>query len=159
MSKIFLLEPHRVLQQAIALSLFPEHDVQVAEAAEASDIGALKDDIDLVIVDAAALRASDKLSPEMNRALEASPVPIVWIDESDSSHPKRDKLAVVLKPIESGALQTALADLLAPASARKERKASPRKSKAGSEPELIDLVEVVEEEPPSEIRESPEKSK
>jgi len=147
------------LQQAIALSLFPEHDVQVAETADASAIGALKDDIDLVIVDAAALRASDKLSPEMTRALEASPVPIVWIDESDSSHPKRDKLAVVLKPIESGALQTALADLLAPASARKERKASPRKSKAGSEPELIDLVEVVEEEPPSEIRESPEKSK
>jgi len=157
MSKIFLLEPHRVLQQAIALSLFPEHDVQVAEAADASAIGALKDDIDLVIVDAAALRASDKLSPEMNRALEASPVPIVWIDESDSSHPKRDKLAVVLKPIESGALQTALADLLAPASERKGGKSSPPKGKARKEAELIDLTEVVEEESSSETK-SPTKS-
>jgi DNA-binding NarL/FixJ family response regulator len=157
MSKIFLLEPHRVLQQAIALSLFPEHDVQVAEAAGAAAIDALKDDIDLVIVDAAALREGDKLSAEMNRAIEASPVPIVWIDDGDSPHPKRDKLAVVLKPIESGALQTALADLLAPANAHKERKASPRKGKAGSDPELIDLTEVVEEEPFSETK-SPTKS-
>jgi hypothetical protein len=152
MSRIFLIEPHRVLQQAIALSLFPEHDVQVAEAAEAAAIGALNDDIDLVIVDAASLREGDKLSPEVNRAFEASPVPIIWIDDGDSPHPKRDKLAVVLKPIESGALQTALADLLAPASARKERKASPRKGKAGSEPELIDLTEVVEEESSSETK-------
>jgi hypothetical protein len=156
MGKIFLIEPHRVLQQGIALSLFPEHDVQVAETADPSAIGALKE-IDLLIFDAAALRESDKLSLEMTRAIETSPVPVVWIDDGDSSHPQRDKLAVVLKPIESGALQSAVAGLLAPASAPKERKTPTRKAKAGREPELIDLVEVVEEEPPTEDRKSPEK--
>jgi hypothetical protein len=157
MGKIFLIEPHRVLQQAIALSLFPEHDVRVANAADPSTIAALNE-IDLLIIDAAALREGGHLSPEMNRAIQSSSIPTVWIDDDDSSlPPKRDKLAVVLKPIESGALQSALAGLLAPASARKERKTPTRKAKAGREPELIDLVEVVEEEPPSEDRESPEK--
>jgi len=157
MGKIFLIEPHRVLQQAITLSLFPEHEVRVVETAEASAIGALEDDIDLLIVDAAALRESDKLSPEMNRALEASPVPIVWIDESDSPPLKRDKLAVVLKPIESGVLQTALTDLLALASGRKGGKSSSPKGKARKEAEPIDLTEVVEEESFSETK-SPTKS-
>jgi hypothetical protein len=155
MGKIVLIEPHRVLQQAIALSLFPEHEVRVAETVDPSAIGALDDNIDVMIIDAAALRASDKLSPEINRAIEAAPFPIVWIDDGDAMRPKRDKLAVVLKPIESGALQTALADLLAPASARKESKASPRKSKAGSEPELIDLVDIVEDGSPSEKDKTP----
>ncbi|MGH7769253.1 MAG: hypothetical protein ACREQP_17555, partial [Candidatus Binatia bacterium] len=92
--------------------------------------------------------------------IESSSIPTVWIDDDGSSRPPtRDNLAVVLKPIESGALQTALAGLLTPASARKERKTPTRKAKAGREPELIDLVEVVEEEPPSGDRQSPEKPK
>jgi len=159
MSRIFLLEPHRVLQQAIALSLFPEHDVRVAEAADAAAIAALGDGIDLLIVDAAGLRESARLSPELNRAIVSSSLPLVWIDDADAPQPQRGKLAVLAKPIEAGALQVALAGLLAPADARKERKAAPRKSKAGSEPELIDLVEVVEVESPSEKRESLEKPK
>jgi len=159
MGKIFLIEPHRILQQAIALSLFPEHDVQVAEAADAATVDALKE-IELLIIDAAALRESDKLSPEINRAIQRSSIPTMWIDETESAgSPNRDKLAVVLKPIESGVFQSAIAGLLSSSNPKKDAKKSAvsgepktRKSKgvqqAGAEP--IELVEIVEDEPASE---------
>ena len=84
MGKIVLVEPHKVLQQAIALSLFPEHEVQVEETVSASGIAALQG-IDLLIVDAAALRDSDRLSPEIARAIQSSPIPTVWIDEDEAA--------------------------------------------------------------------------
>jgi hypothetical protein len=175
MGKVVLIEPHKVLQQAIALSLFPEHDVHVQEAVNASDIGAFGE-VDLLVVDAAALREANKLSPELNRAIENSAIPTMWIEEDESNPPpKREKLAVVVKPIESAAFQSALTALLSPSSARKEpqRKAAPakqkiEKSKGGakkaargraeqSEADLIELVEVVEEEADSQQPKPPDK--
>ena len=166
MGKILLIEPHRVLQQAIALYLFPEHDVQVDEGGGASG-GAVLDGMDLIIVDASALREKNRLSPELARAIQNSSIPTLWIDDNESANaPKRDKLTVVMKPIESAAFQSALADLLSGSRPREDRKkAAPEKLKAHkaksgkAEPEPIELVEVVEEESPSEKRESVEKSK
>ena len=165
MGKILLIEPHRVLQQAIALYLFPEHDVQVDEGGGASG-GAVLDGIDLVIVDASALREKNRLSPELARAIQGSSVPTLWIDENEfADSPKRDKLAVVMKPIESAAFQSALTDLLSGSRPREDRKkAAPEKLKAHkaksgkAEPEPIELVEVVEEESSAETTESPKKS-
>ena len=80
-----------MLQQAIALSLFPEHDVQVDEGGGTSG-GAVLDGIDLVIVDASALREKNRLSPELARAIQGSSVPTLWIDENEfADSPKRDK--------------------------------------------------------------------
>ncbi len=178
MGKIVLVEPHKVLQQAIALSLFPEHEVQVEETVSASGIAALQG-IDLLIVDAAALRDSDRLSPEIARAIQSSPIPTVWIDEDEAARaPKRDKLAVVIKPIESAGFQSVLASLLSPSSPRKERKKAPVSGEQKAERDrgagkkgrveageqsafqFIDLVDVVEEEPPPpEKRKSPRKPK
>jgi hypothetical protein len=163
MGKIFLIEPHRILQQAIALSLFPEHDVQVAEAADAATVDALKE-IELLIIDAAALRESDKLSPEINRAIQSSSIPTMWIDEAESAEsPKRDKLAVVLKPIESGVFQSAIAGLLSSSNPKNAKKSAvsgepkARKSKgvqqAGAEP--IELVEIVDDGSPSDQDKTP----
>ncbi len=179
MGKVVLIEPHKVLQQAIALSLFPEHDVRVEVSVTASAIGALRD-VDLLIVDAGALRASDKLSPEFSRAVESSLIPTLWIDEDQTARPsRRDKLVAITKPIESKAFQAAVTELLSPASAGKERQkaASPVEPKAEkvkasekkalvaksepSEPEaeLIELVEVVgEDAPPAENRKAPKKA-
>jgi hypothetical protein len=171
MGKVVLIEPHKVLQQAIALSLFPEHDVQVKEAVSPSDISAFGD-ADLLIVDAAALRENNHFSPELSRAIESAAIPTVWIDDDESARPaEREKLAVVMKPIESAAFQAALAQLLsapgagnerkksAPPAERKTEKAKATEKKPGgkAEPDLIELVDAVEED--SDQRPSPAKPK
>ncbi|HEY1265643.1 MAG TPA: hypothetical protein VGH16_00195 [Candidatus Binatia bacterium] len=149
MSKILLIEPHRVLQQALALSLFPEHDVRVEESAGAGVLGGLKD-VDLLIIDAAALRTAGKLTSELQRAVEEAKTPTLWIDDDDAG-PKRAKLAALAPPIASGSLQTAVADLLSGES--KKTKKNSRQETAGAietaeeaAAEPIDLVEVVEDE-------------
>lgn len=166
MGKILLIEPYKILQQAVALSLSSDHEVQVEENIKASDIATLKD-IDLFIVDAGALRERNQLSAEFSRAIQNCPLPTVWLDEEESSRPpKRDKLAAVMKPIEKEAFQAAVAGLLAPPSsprewsktalppAPKEKGAKGRGKKqparAPEQPSLqfIDLVEVVEEPVP-----------
>ncbi|HEY1372105.1 MAG TPA: hypothetical protein VGH50_06515 [Candidatus Binatia bacterium] len=150
MSKILLIEPHRVLQQALALSLFPEHEVRVEESADAGSIGGLKD-VDLLIIDAAALRTAGKLTSEFQRAVEAAKTPTLWIDGGDA-RPKRARLAAITPPIASGALQTAVADLL---SGESKKTKNSRQETAGAADnaeaaaELIDLVEVVEDLPDS----------
>ena len=166
MGKILLIEPHRVLQQAIALSLFPEHDVRVEDGAGASTAAVL-DGMDLVIVDAAALRESSRLSPELARAIQGSSIPTLWIDENESADPpKRDKLVVVMKPIENATFQSAVADLLSGSRPRQEpKKAAPGEEKTQAtkgekaQPEPIELVEIVEEESSAEKSETPKKSK
>jgi hypothetical protein len=151
MGKILLIEPHKVLQQAIGLSLFPEHDVQVQDSVTASAIGSLRE-TDLLIVDAAALRESNQLSSEVARALQSSTIPIVWIDDSESEPPpKRDKLAALMKPIENGAFQSALAQLLSPSITKREPKKTPgpgsqrSKTKQKADGEPIELVDVVDD--------------
>jgi hypothetical protein len=178
MAKILLIEPYKILQQAIALSLFPEHEVQVEETLSASGIGSVRD-IDLLIVDAGALRELGQLNSEASRALESCPAPILWLEEDDASRPpKREKLALVKKPIEKQALESALAELLSPPESSRRRsvaRAAPepkaekakddRKKSSARAPgqtafQFIDLVDVVEEEPPATRgRKSPKKSK
>ena len=163
MAKLLIIEPHKLLQQAIALALFPEHEARVEAAPNAAAIGDLQG-IDLIVFDAGALRDRDQLSPELLRAVQQTPVPVLWLDDdAEARPPKRDKLELVATPIEREALQTALATLLSgatPPPRRKTRaaaepkaaesKASRKKPAADSEPSeipLIDLVEIVEGEP------------
>ncbi len=138
MGKILLIEPSKILRQAIALSLFPEHEVQVEEGISASGVGSLKD-YDLLIVDGAALRESDQLTPEITRAIQGCKIPTLWLEEDESSRPpKREKLLIVKKPIEKEPFQSALAGLLSPQSVSRK---APQQEKF----EFIDLVDVVEE--------------
>ena len=159
MSKVVLIEPHRVLQQAIGVSLLHEHEVQVAESVSAPGIGSLKG-IDLLIVDASSLRERNQLSPEVMRAIQSCAIPTVWIEENESSRPpKRDKLAVVMKPIEREAFHSALSGLLSPSGPERGRgkaekgKETRRKGTGGATEQadfpFIDLVDVVEEQPKS----------
>lgn len=178
MGKILLIEPHKILQQAISLSLFPEHEVQVEEGIGVSGIGSLKD-YDLLIVDGAALWESDQLTPEVTRAIQGCKTPTLWLEEDEFSHPpKREKLVIVKKPIEREAFQSALAGLLSPPSSSGKRissfvaagpktdrpKGGPKKRRAETPRQatfqFIDLVDVVEEEPPPrQGRKAPRKSK
>jgi hypothetical protein len=152
MSKILLVEPHKVLQQALALSLFPEHEVRIEESIDAAAIDGLND-TDLLIIDAAALREKGVLTPELQRAVEASKLATLWIG-ADSA-PQRNRLAVVGTPIDAVTLQKAVADLLsgAPVKPAAKKRAQPQSLKAAAaeaaEPQPIDLTDVVEEEPES----------
>ena len=104
MGKILLIEPQKILQQAISLFLFPEHEVRVENEAGAA-VSSFKD-YDLVIIDGAALREHNRLTAEVLRAVQGCKTPTLWLEEEASSQaPKRDKLAVVKKPLEKGALE------------------------------------------------------
>lgn len=158
MGKIVLIEPHRVLQQAIALSLFPEHEVRVEESLAAPAVAGLGE-IDLLIVDAAALGEKSQLPPELVRAIGDSAVPTLWIDDKDSARaPARDKLAVIAKPIENAALQKAVAEFVYPGLEKGRKTPAPAGPQAGKSREKesadasgatgdqpIELVEIVEE--------------
>ncbi len=164
MGKILLIEPQKILQQAISLSLFPEHEVRV-ENDIASGVGSFKE-YDLLIVDGAALRERNQLTPEVVRAVQGCKTPTLWLEEDPISQaPKREKFVVVKKPIEKETLQSALAGLLSPRAPSSERrtaaaapskesvpKAAPKKKSGGTSKQstfqFIDLVDVVEDPPP-----------
>ena len=147
MSKILVVEPHRMLQQAIVLALFPEHEAQIASAIpEPSELN----DFDAVIVDGASLGDTGKVSS----AVESWKTPTVWVESVPAGQaPRREKLVSIQAPIEKDALLSALAECLGGAakSKRSETAAKSVKAKEGGaasasgEAQLIDLVDVVEE--------------
>ena len=177
MGKILLIEPHKLLQQAISLALFPDHEVTVEENI-APHVGSFKE-YDLLIVDAAALRESRGLTPEAVRAVQGCKIPTLWLEEEPASQTlKRDNLIVVRKPIERESFHSALTGLLSsggPARgrnsslaastaaediAKEESKKKPAKSAEQSAFQFIDLVDVVEEQsPPKQGKKAPRKSK
>src|SRR5258706_13288930 len=123
MGKVVLIEPHKVLQQALALSLFPAHEVRVEQTLAAPALSELGE-VDLLIVDAAALAEKNQLPPELVRAIGGSAVPTLWIDEPDSARaPGREKLVVAGKPNQGPAWQAAGAAALAPRPVKTSKKA------------------------------------
>jgi hypothetical protein len=166
MSKILLIEPYKMMQQAIVLALFPAHEVEVAEALPGSDGTAAIKNYDIVVMDAAALREKSSLSAEAARAIQASPVPIIWLESEDGAGvPNRDRLVVLHRPITRDTLSAAVAQCLAlsPTNRPNEKAVAtehdPQQSPRGAaknkkkdlaatdEPrsQVIDLVDVVEE--------------
>jgi hypothetical protein len=107
MSKILVVEPYKILQRAIAVSFFPEHQVQVTE--QVPEMSALEQrSYDIAIVDAGALREKDA-AVDLNRCFQDWPIPIIWLDENTpTAAPVRDKLVVLHKPIVRKDLLAAL---------------------------------------------------
>ncbi|HEU4341613.1 MAG TPA: hypothetical protein VFU31_08590 [Candidatus Binatia bacterium] len=175
MSKILVIEPHRILQQAISLSLFPDHEVQIMASMPDA---ALPKEFDLVILDAASLRAKDALGSATSRWLQNWGGPVVWLDHDDGeSKPQREKLIVIQSPLNKERLLAAVAEslgLLSPANSsvaiepgkdsaagRKKRVARARETDAVAEQEnvaFIELVDVVDEEPEGNATKSPPKT-
>ena len=156
MSKILVIQPHRMLQQAIALFLFPAHEIQMTDTVPES----LSDnDFDAVIVDAVSLQETAGAASQTLRAVQNWRVPTIWIDSGESSQaPQRDKLVLMKRPIAREALESSLAKCLdtstAPtrngttaardqAKAAKEKKDTPA---AAPDSKVIDLVDVVEDD-------------
>ena len=156
MSKILVVQPHKILQHAIALSVFPQHQTRVTTSIPDSNEIL---EVDAVIIDAASLREGHGLSASAIRSLQGWNVPIVWIDSGDSPlSPCNANIVVVTTPITKQSLQSALAQCLGQ-SGQKPRKTTRTKNpqdfrfrnaaigEHDVKREVIDLVEVVEEAP------------
>lgn len=166
MSKILVVEPYRILQRAITLSFFPQHQVEVTE--QVPEMNALEErSCDVAIIDAAALREKNRAG-DLNRRLRDWPIPIIWLEENISTAaPIRDKLVVLHKPIARNDLLAALARCQAKESTipltdggeklRNETGSADTELKPDSDhrAQIIDLVDVVEEEATGRERDGP----
>ncbi|MGH7824545.1 MAG: hypothetical protein ACREQ7_05140 [Candidatus Binatia bacterium] len=172
MSKILVVEPSKMLRQAIVRSLFPDHEVQIAETLSDSDAAAPKE-YDVLIVDAAALREKNGLNAQTARAVQNWRVPVIWLEsEDESSVTSREKFVVLRRPIAREPLLAALAQCLGHAQATRSNgkvndteKGSKgtskppamdkeRKTAAGDDQDaqIIELVDIVVEEGPRQQR-------
>ena len=159
MGKILVVEPNRMLQQAITLALFPDHEVKVASAfPEASEL----ENFAAVIVDGASLGEPG----EASRRVQASKIPTVWVESVPAGQaPRREKLISIQAPMDIDALQSALAECLGGASKSKRSETAAQSVKAkegGAESpfaaaELIELVDVVEGGPGPKARQARQK--
>ncbi|MGH7929695.1 MAG: hypothetical protein ACREQV_18080 [Candidatus Binatia bacterium] len=157
MSNILVIEPRKILQHATAIALFPDHETHVVDSVPE---GALVEERDAVIVDAVTLRETNALSAQTVRAMEEWTVPMVWIDADPPQAPNSVNLVIVKRPVSRDELRAALAaclgrELMSRAGADAGLEQGARGSakttakKAGTapaqKPQVIDLVEVVEE--------------
>ena len=158
MSKILVVEPRKILQQAIRLTLWPDHEVQLETNLTDKEPSAIKN-FDLAIIDAGALRNVSVLGTQLLRAVQGWKIPKIWIDEAERVQaPSRNKLMVLTKPIQKETLQSAVATCLGgslPAkqngtgrlSAKGATGATAKDSRNPAVAPIIELVDVVEESP------------
>ena len=163
MARILLVEPYRILQQAIAVSLGRDHQVQVRESLSATELHNLKD-CDVLVVDASSLAEKELLTAELVRALASCEKPLLWLeDEPSIAPPRTEKFTVLKKPLQERPLREAVESLLVSHQDRRPREgeetSSPHDSPVGGEEkkkkargdfqqsslDLIDLVEVIGE--------------
>ena len=173
MSRILVIQPHKMLQHAFSVALFPEHQVQVME--RIPDSAALKD-VDLVIVDAVALRQRGSLAQRELSEVQNWKTPTIWIDkEADSHAPTREKLVSLQAPAGKDLLARAMAECLgtpdtgrqsanpirsgavSPASTTETAKQHGDTLATNAEENFIELVEVVEEGSARERSRAPQK--
>ncbi|MGH7794361.1 MAG: hypothetical protein ACREQ2_05635 [Candidatus Binatia bacterium] len=164
MSRILVVQPSKMLQQAFAFALAAEHQIQVTEKIPESQAAP---EADLAIVDADALRDGDAAAMRRLNAIRSWRIPIVWIGaETPPAEPAASKFVQLTPPLDRESLKKALADCLgSPTSAPSRQSPSTPKSPAASasketkpkgpqrnavaadDKEVIELVEVVDEQP------------
>jgi DNA-binding NtrC family response regulator len=161
MTRILVIEPSKMLQQALAIALSIEYQVQFMDSFP--DPVALTA-VEAVIVDAAMLRDRNGLTAREVRAAQGWKVPTVWIDGTAAlPAPVRKNLVQLKPPVRKDELHKALADCLGVAAGSKQKPnaaavptETPAKSRAKKSKEaiatgpsaeaFIELLEVVEVE-------------
>ena len=165
MSRILIVTRQRILQQALILSLFRDHEVRSWAGSEESHEPALRE-FDLVIIQTAFLRDVNVARNQLMEGIQAGEVPTLWIEETDRQEGPRGKQSMRLKqPIHRETLQAAVATCLTPLSSKPYGKRNPStRDKSGSPRStpkrvstdaaarvtggrIIDLVDVVDEPP------------
>ena len=159
MSKILVIEPYRILQQGIAISLYPENDVQLMDVVPEN---LNSNDFDAAIVDAASLQESNALDAAALRSIQGWKIPTIWIEDDVSGRvSSRAKVVTLQRPLGRQALMAALRECLGAASSEKRNAAAaernddrrvPSKRTAKEETsaetaaaEIIELTDVVEQ--------------
>jgi hypothetical protein len=110
MSKILIVEPHKMLQKAMALCFFPDHEVKLIGNVPNST-AAIKT-YDVVLIDAGALREVNALTQQTTRIVQSWATPTIWMDDNPARAPKRDKLLALKKPVGRNELISGLAKCL-----------------------------------------------
>jgi hypothetical protein len=130
-----------MLQQAIALALFPEHDVQVRQEIPAeSDAEAF----DVVMIDLSS-------NPEQAELVARWNVPLIFIGPKESADgwKRNDVIFVVDKPLVKQSLESAVAKCLAGktnGSQPKQQSTEKHSSESAAQSPVIDLTEIVEDD-------------
>ncbi|HEX9788401.1 MAG TPA: hypothetical protein VGB09_10270 [Candidatus Binatia bacterium] len=169
MSSILVVQPSKMLQQAFVFALAAEHQIRVTE--KTPELEAARD-IDLAIVDTAALRAGDLAAEPELSAIRSWQIPIIWVGgEAPAAESAAHKWVRLLPPLDRESLKKAIADCLgsspapsqqftpnppgAPALKENQSKeAQPQSVGADTKADkidVIDLVEVVEEQPARDV--------
>jgi len=159
MNRILVIEPSQMLRHAFAVALSPEY--QVETLADFPDESFL-DRADLVVVNAATLKISEKLDGNDLDMVHAWEKPVIWIDMEQGAEPNELSQCLRLTwPIDRDGLRKAIASCLQAGPEKKqaifprERVTRPRSQKlqhsedsAAStnfgEKRLIELVDIVE---------------
>jgi hypothetical protein len=163
MGKILLIGPKRILNQAVSLYLFPQHDVEVKSSLGEIEPKSLQE-CDLIIVDAPA-GTDGKSDTDVPRSIEKLKTPTLWLAGDGSiPPPKRERFLTLKMPIQREAFQKALDDLLTTnkpgkgksgsqggegisgKTPKKRGRGKEAKSPEGESSQFIDLVDIVEEE-------------
>lgn len=168
MSRILLIEPYRMLQQAIVLALFPEHQVEAVETLPDVRPAAI-DGYDVAIIDVASLDEKG-LSEQTIQACQTSQTPIIWVaSENGSPVARRPDDVVLQRPLAREPLAAALAHCLALSSNRKagtdeaekggtetlvNDATQPDRPVNESDGEIIELVDVVDDTEPAKNNQS-----
>jgi len=164
MSKILVVEPWKMLQQAIALTLIPDHQVSLSAAIPTVEEMSARE-YDALIIDATALKEHNRLNAEGISALQEWGIPTLWIEDDNTRFaPTHEKAFVIKRPIEKKTILSAVAACLTrpripshenkiaqqlstkdSSKNRPEKKAS---DTSAADAQLIELVDVIEEGPP-----------
>jgi hypothetical protein len=156
MNKILVIEPSQMLRHAFAVALAAEY--QVETLADFSDETRL-DKADLVVVNAATLRTSERLDRNKLDMIGASKKPVIWIDAPRGAEPNEFSQGFPLTwPVDRDGLRKAIASCLhakpeeigqrkkvtRPGSLKVQHSENPAASTDPGEKRLIELVDIVE---------------
>lgn len=159
MSRIFIVQPSKMLQQAFAFALASEHEIRVTDKLPESEPAPVAD---LAIVDAGALPQGDAPAARQRSLIRNWQMPIIWIGpEAPPAESAPRKFVRIEPPLDRESLKRAVADCLSqteveqPATTKRKLAAAAvstetqsQKSQSGSvaSNDIIELVEVVAEE-------------
>jgi hypothetical protein len=153
-SKILVIEPERILQQAMAIALY-DHDVELMDAiSESLNVK----EFEALIVDLGSLRRRSRLGGHGLNTIQSWKLPTIWIDGDDSAAPpgrgeagilrepvsREELLGALSKCLKPSALKTEAAELEAGSTRMKEAKFAAGGTSESAK--LIELVDVIEEQ-------------
>jgi hypothetical protein len=159
MNRILVIEPFQMLRHAFAVALSPEY--QVETLADFPD-ETLLERADLVVVNAASLKTSEKLDGNKSDLVGAWKKPVIWIDTDAGAEANEFSQCFRLTwPVDRDGLRKAVASCLQASPAKKEEivqrtkvtrpgplKVQHSENSAAStdlgEKRLIELVDIVE---------------